>query len=128
METRIERPSGFLDILERLAGQIPGAEAAVFCDAEGESIEFWGRLDPYDIKVAGAYSSIILHLFEAAAGRGGPAVEVTVTCSDLTLLVRKIGHYRLVLLLRGRSWSPGLDAALDAAAARFALEAGLAGS
>jgi hypothetical protein len=122
----LEQPSGFLEILARLGRDVPGAAAAIFCDAEGESIEFWGTLDPYDIKLTGAYASILLSLFEGTAGGAGSPPEVTVTCRELTLIVRGIERYRLVLLLRGRSWSPGLDDALDAAAARFAVEAGLA--
>jgi len=48
-------------ILSNLLADVPKAEAVIFLDAEGETIEVLSaRMQPYDIKVQGAYE--VIHL------------------------------------------------------------------
>lgn len=46
-------------ILSNLLADVPKAEAVIFLDAEGETIEVLSaRMQPYDVKVQGAYEVI----------------------------------------------------------------------
>ena len=49
---RDQVPTVFAAALRRLVRAVPGALAASFCDLEGECIDYWGDLDPFEIKVA----------------------------------------------------------------------------
>lgn len=51
---RDQLPTVFAGVLRRLVRAVPGAIAACFCDLEGEAIDYWGELDMFEIKVAGA--------------------------------------------------------------------------
>ena len=51
-------------ILANLLADVPKAEAVVFLDNEGETIEnLTSQINPYDIKVIGAYQGIYLSSF-----------------------------------------------------------------
>ena len=123
-ETR-EDKSNFSVILETLVSDVPGAIASMFCDEEGESIEYCGSMDTYDIKIAGAYSAIIIRQLKTEHSPNTNFVEVT--CHKRTLFVQQIERYFLVLILERRSFSANLEDAIEKAAAKFAEEAGLKG-
>ena len=115
--------STFYHILETLINDVPGAIASMFCDEEGESIEFCGSMDTYDIKISGAYSAIILRQLKTPHSPHTNFVEVT--CHKRTLFVQQVEHYFLVLILERRSFSANLEEAIEKAVAKFAEEAGL---
>ncbi|MFH1438465.1 MAG: roadblock/LC7 domain-containing protein [Pseudomonadota bacterium] len=123
MEEAREDKSTFFTILETLVSDVPGAIASMFCDEEGESIEYCGSLDTYDIKIAGAYSAIIIRQLKTAHSPDTNFVEVT--CHQRTLFVQQIEHYFLVLILERRSFSGNLEDAIEKAVAKFTEEAGL---
>lgn len=121
-----EQKSGFYPILETLVGEVQGARAAIFCDGEGESIDFCGDMDPYDIKVIGAYGAIIL---DRLAGRPDRAPElVVISCRRLTICLRRVETYILTLVLRRRTFAAGMDEAIERAVRKFVMEAGIEGA
>jgi hypothetical protein len=118
-----ELKSGFYPILDTLVREVQGARAAIFSDGEGESIEFCGDMDPYDIKVIGAYTAVILDLL---SGRPDTAPElVVISCRRLTLCLRRVESYSLTLVLRRRTFAAGMDDAIERAVRKFIIESGM---
>jgi len=118
-----EAKSGFFPILESLVSEVKGAEAAIFSDAEGESIEFCGDMDPYDIKVIGAYATILMS--QLRTRHNSNPYSLIISCSKRTLVLRKMETYILTLVLRRRTYTAGLEEAVDRAAELFIKEAGI---
>lgn len=60
MRAPLERPvrdmpaSAFAPILARLLARLPGGLAAAVVDFEGETVDYWGDLEPFDIRLAAA--------------------------------------------------------------------------
>jgi hypothetical protein len=52
--------TGFTAILERLLRCVPGAYAAVLVDSLGETVDYAGRGDPFDLRVVAAHVQIVL--------------------------------------------------------------------
>ena len=53
-------PSSFTMILERLVVSTPSARGAALVDFEGETVDYAGGLDPYEMKIAAATWQIVL--------------------------------------------------------------------
>jgi len=118
-----EDKTSFYPILESLLNSVPGAHSAIFCDEEGESIEYCGAMNPYDIKIAGAYSTVILQLLR---GRQSPTPRtIAISCSSLTMTIHEIKGYTLTLILNRRTFSAALESAIEKATEKFIHEAGL---
>jgi hypothetical protein len=115
-----EDKTSFYPILETLLKSVPGAYSAIFCDDEGESIEFCGPMSPYDIKIAGAYSTVIIQQLR----RTGPRT-IAISCSNLTMTIHEIKGYTLTLILERRTFSAALESAIEKAAEKFIREADL---
>lgn len=52
--------STFATILDDLVARIPGAYAATLVDHEGETVDYTGPADPFDLKLAAAHWQIVL--------------------------------------------------------------------
>lgn len=50
----------YRELLERLKSRMPEVRAVVFCDHEGEAIEFVSDFDSYQTQLFGAYQSEIM--------------------------------------------------------------------
>ena len=59
MANRDMEPSVFAEILSSIADICPGFEAAVFYDSEGEAIDYFSFLDPFDTRLIGAHLGVI---------------------------------------------------------------------
>lgn len=70
--------TAFTSLLAELIARIPGARAAALVDADGESVDYAGDLDPFDVKVAAAHFRIVL----------GELDQVPLLRSAHTLVVR----------------------------------------
>ena len=57
--------SPFSGILSDLVARVPGAFGAVMVDGDGEAVDYTGRVEPYDLKLAGAHWQIVLREFRA---------------------------------------------------------------
>ena len=115
----------FTTILAWLLGRIPGAYAAALVDELGETVDYTGVGDPFDIRIAAAHSQLLLQ----AVGRlrlGEPRF-IVVRGTDKSLLMRGLPEgYALALLLRRRAGFADLMArrALAACERALAKEAG----
>ena len=96
-------PSDFAEVLADLVGEIPGAQAAVFLDWEGEAVDQFGHLPEFDIKLLGAHWGVVLNLIRTRVPQevlGSPKVLLLV-CRDAVVLLGVVElDYYLVLTIR----------------------------
>lgn len=52
--------SPFAAILGALLSRLPGARGAALVDADGETVDYAGRIEPFDLRVAAAHWQIVL--------------------------------------------------------------------
>lgn len=57
---RDQRATAFTRILSDLVARVPGARAAALVDVEGETVDYWALLPPFDVKVAAAHWRIVV--------------------------------------------------------------------
>jgi predicted regulator of Ras-like GTPase activity (Roadblock/LC7/MglB family) len=97
--------SPFGEILRALVERVPGAVGAIFADWEGESIDHFAALPPFEIRLIGAYWGIVLgQTVERLARAGGGAVEeLLVECEEAVVLVRPVTSRYYVVLQGTRS-------------------------
>lgn len=93
-------------ILANLMADVPKAEAVVFLDSEGETIEnLTSQINPFDIKVIGAYQGIYFKQFLKTFAKLKSYYYLGNKHSVFCILVG--GEYYLVLVTRGKT-HPGL--------------------
>lgn len=120
---RDQAPSSFTQILDNLLLAIPGALAAALVDFEGETIDFAGNLDPFDVKVAAAHWQLVLG--EIAVTPIGAPRQMTVRAHRKSYIVRQLQPgYAVVVVLHPRAAFAASDRALQEAEARLCAEAG----
>ncbi|WP_437784244.1 roadblock/LC7 domain-containing protein [Sorangium sp. So ce1097] len=120
---RDQAPSPFTTILEDLLCAIPGAHAAALVDFEGETIDYAGCLDPFDLKVTAAHWQIVLS--EIASSPLGVLRQITVRAHRKSYIVRHIQPgYAVVIVLHPRAAFAASHRALQEADARLCAEAG----
>lgn len=120
---RDQVPSTFAAILEDLVASTPGARGAALVDFEGETVDYAGVIDPFDLKVSAAHWQIVLS--ELAATRLGAPRQITVRARARSYIVRQLQPgYAVVLVLHPRAAFAASDRALQDADARLCAEAG----
>ncbi|MGK3995228.1 roadblock/LC7 domain-containing protein [Sorangium sp. So ce1024] len=120
---RDQAPSSFTTILEDLLCAIPGAHAAALVDFEGETIDYAGCLDPFDLKVTAAHWQIVLS--EVASSPLGVPRQLTVRAHRKSYIVRQLQPgYAVVIVLHPRAAFAASHRALQEADARLCAEAG----
>ena len=67
---RDQATSPFTRVLERLVAVTPGAQGAALVDFEGETVDYAGRLDPFELKITAAHWLIVLSETAEAAQLG----------------------------------------------------------
>jgi hypothetical protein len=95
--------STFARILQNLIDATPGALGAVFVDGEGESVDYAGSLDAFDVKVAGAQ----LQLEFRKAREGLPASfgelrQITLRARHRSYVVHQLTEGYMVVMVMGR--------------------------
>jgi len=125
MLTRDADATAFTAILDALLERIPGAYAAALVDSQGETVDYSGRGDPFDLKVAAAHLQLVLQSIDRM---GGPYAEprwVVVRGAKKSLAVSALPDgYALCLLLRPRAAFTISTRALKACFRSLAVEAG----
>jgi len=115
--------TAFRGILDRLVSAIPGALGAVLVDAEGEAVDFSGRLPSFDIKLIGAHFRVVLEEVRAAPA-ARTRCQLTVRCAHRTFFISSLSHgYALVMALARGAFAVSLRA-LQNAEWELAIEAG----
>lgn len=100
---RDQSVSAFSAILFRFC-DASGVLAAALTDGEGETVDYAGALDPFDIKIAAAESAVLLHsIREANALDWDTARELVVRGSvrSLAIFTLSDGYALMTLLPRG---------------------------
>lgn len=116
--------SPFAPILDGLISRIPGAFAAALVDAEGETVDYAGNIDPFDIKVAAAHWQIILKQLEELSYLGKPN-RIIVRGTSRSVIVRTLQDgYSVVLLVTRRGGFASSERAFSACIYALNIEAG----
>ncbi len=120
---RDQAPSTFAEILEALLDAIPGAHAAALVDFEGETVDYAGALDPFDLKVSAAHWQLVLS--QIAETRLGSPRQLVIRARARSYIVRQLQPgYAVVLVLHPRAAFAASGRALQEADARLCAEAG----
>ena len=117
--------SAFSAILSALVEAVPLAAGAALVDAEGETVDYAGYLDPFDLKVAAAHFGVVLH--DIRSFRPLSTVkEVRVRAKQRAYLLRILdADYSLILVLHKYSGFSVSHRALRETESRLCIEAGL---
>lgn len=120
---RDQAPSSFASILDRLVVSTPSARGAALVDFEGETVDYAGRLDPYELKIAAATWQIVL----AEVGETALAMprQIVIRAERSGFVLRRVNdEYAIVLVLHARAAFAVSERALDEAETALASEAG----
>lgn len=120
---RDQAPSSFTAILERLVMSTASARGAALVDFEGETVDYAGSLDPFELKVAAATWQIVL----AEVGETAIATprQIVVRAARTGYVLRRVNDdYAIILVLHARAAFSVSDRALDEAETALASEAG----
>jgi hypothetical protein len=123
---RDQARSTFTRILERLLALTPGAQGAALVDFEGETVDYAGSVDAFELKITAAHWLIVLS--ETADAHGiGPIQRLTVRAERRAYYVRRLEeNYAVVLVLHPRTAFAVSERAMTEAIAGLSAEAGWA--
>lgn len=122
---RDQAPSTFAAILEDLLEAIPGAQAAALVDFEGETVDYAGALDTFDLKVSAAHWQLVLR--DVTETRLGTPHQLVIRARARSYIIRQIQPgYAVVIVLHPRAAFAASERALQEADARLCAEAGWA--
>ena len=127
-EVRDTDATPFTSILEALLTRVPGAYAATLVDSEGETVDYCGRGDPFDLRVAAAHLQLALQEVARFGGLGDPRWLVIRGPRKSLAITALPDGYALGLLLGPRSAFTVSPRALDVCVRALCLEAGWAGA
>jgi len=116
--------TAFTKILDDLIQRIPGAFAAALVDGLGETVDYSGRGDPFDLKIAAAHLQILVANLERLGSLGDPRWLVVRGPKKSVAATVLPDGYALALLLRSRSAFSISTRALKVATRALAHEAG----
>jgi hypothetical protein len=115
----------FTPMLDDLLGRVPGAYACALVDVEGETVDYAGLGDPFDVKIAAAHLQIVFAEIARYGALGDPRWLV-IRGARRSLVARALPEgYGLVVLLRRRAGFTASRRAFLACERAFCLEAGL---
>jgi hypothetical protein len=108
---------------------VPGAFGAVLVDRDGEAVDYAGRADPYDLKLAGAHWQIVLRELRALAEAHPRAVgtprSIVVRGGRRSFIAHALpDDYALILLLSRRAGFSAATCAFAVCERALAAEAG----
>lgn len=118
--------TAFTHILEDLLRGIPGSHAAAIVDSQGETVDYAGRGDPFDLRVAAAHLQLVLQGIARFGALGEPRWIVVKGARKSVAATALPDGYALALLLRSRSAFTISTRALAACQRALAQEAGWA--
>lgn len=96
--------STFAAILHDLVARVPGAYAATLVDREGETVDYTGHGDPFDLKLAAAHWQIVLAecvRFTAAASFGATR-SIVIRGARRSFIIHALPEDYALLVLLGR--------------------------
>jgi hypothetical protein len=121
---RDQHESAFAAILADLVLRVPGARSAALVDRDGETVDYAGRGNPYEMRVAAAHLRIVL---DETLGQPSLAAvrSLVVRAARASFAIHALpdGYALVVLLTRGAGFR-GLGRAVSACTRSMADEAG----
>jgi hypothetical protein len=121
---RDQERSIFTTILEHLLDATPAGLAAVLVDYDGETVDYAGAVDPFDLKVAAAHWQIVLSEVRGISALGQVrGLVVAARARSYFLRAMHEGYAVMLIVHRSAAFSVS-ERALQDASARFAREAG----
>jgi predicted regulator of Ras-like GTPase activity (Roadblock/LC7/MglB family) len=120
--------SEFAAILSRIAGSSPSVLVAAFVDAEGECIDYYTSLDPFEAKVVAAQTVAAIGPLVGPRKQSvfGISHTIEITTETRQLLVRRIDdEYTLVVLTIPDANGPHTQLEMTEAVRSFRREASL---
>jgi hypothetical protein len=121
---RDQHESAFAAILADLVIRVPGARAAALVDRDGETVDYAGAGNPYELRVAAAHFRIVL---DDTLGQPslGAVRSLVVRAGRASFAVQALPHgYALVVWLARGAGFRGLGRAMTACTRSLADEAG----
>jgi hypothetical protein len=125
--SRDNEASSFTPILFDFMARVPGAVGVVLVDIDGEAVDYAGRRDPFDLKLAGAHWQIVLRdlLALTALRQLGTPQALLVRGERRSFIVHALPDgYALVLLLGRRAGFTAATRAFEVCERALATEAG----
>jgi hypothetical protein len=119
--------SAFARILDDLVRRIPGAQGAVLVDGEGEAVDYAGRVEPFGLKLAGAYWQLVVNDLRGRLDLPvlGTPRSVVVRGVSRSFIVHPLPEGYVLVLVLGRRAGFTVGARAFAVCSRaLALEAG----
>ncbi|APR86923.1 hypothetical protein A7982_12272 [Minicystis rosea] len=121
---RDQATSTFTQILERLLAATPGAKGVALVDFEGETVDYAGHFDAFELKVTAAHWQIALSEM-GDAPQLGQVRHVVVRARRHGYYVRRLeDNYAVVIVLHPRASFAVSDRALAEAIGNLSREAG----
>jgi hypothetical protein len=121
---RDTEPTAFTHILESLLNRVSGALSAALVDSQGETVDYAGRGDPFEMRVAAAHLQIILRELTVVKSLG-EARWMVIRGAQRSLAASALPDgYVLVLMLRPRAAFTVSTRALKVCTRALADEAG----
>lgn len=112
--TRDTDPTPFAAILADLIARMPGAFAAALVDSEGECVDYTGRTDPFELKIAAAHWRIVLADAAPRLGSLGPVRTLLIRAHRRSFLAHGLpDDYAMIVLLTRRAGFTASRRALD---------------
>jgi predicted regulator of Ras-like GTPase activity (Roadblock/LC7/MglB family) len=124
MAPRDTDATAFTAILTDLIERVPGAVAAALVDSEGETVDYAGRGDPFDLRVAAAHLQLVLQGIARSGALGEPRWVVVRGERKSVAASALPDGYALGLLLKPRAAFTISTRALKACTRALAAEAG----
>lgn len=116
--------TSFAKILTDLITRLPGAFACALVDLGGETVDYAGFCEPFDVKVAAAHLRIVMNDLEEYGALGEPR-WVVLRGAKKSFVARRLPEgYALVVLLRRRAGFAASTRAFAACERELSLEAG----
>ena len=116
--------TAFAQILTDLLGRLPGAFACALVDLGGETVDYAGVGEPFDMKVAAAHVRIVLNDLEEYRSLGDPR-WIVIRGAKRSVVGRRLPEgYALVVLLRRRAGFTSSERAYAVCERALAEEAG----
>ncbi len=114
---REQARTAFTELLEEILVGCPGAVAAIFSDAEGETVDYCTFLEVFDTQIAGAqWGSVLAGIRDLVLKvRQGELDAVHVRGTDRDFLIQLVGegYYLTLILSHGVGWGHALTRARE---------------
>lgn len=121
---RDQEASTFTTILQRLLESTPASRGAVLVDHDGETVDYAGILDPFDLKIAAAHWAIVISELRELE-HFGDSQQITVRARNRGYIVRRLPEgYGLVLVVHARAAFAASDRAMAEIEVNLCAEAG----